>query len=227
VNPIRLPDEIRVKSASDNPGMNRADSMKVNKMFAIECEHCSPEADRERQYLIIGDCLVGFSRFQYGKDIVSKPTQLLDRRFGEVLVGIQQRHGLGFLVGQDLLVDLRTVRTNVRPGVDDILRSKRGVHSQEIRFRCTKTTRLFEYPDGNPSSHNAWLAAADAGATFDAWKRIAKIVDNRLKQLRLFGSGHHGQQAFGFLKGGHGQLFRADRFLRAKFDDTTLSSCSE
>ncbi len=200
MNPLSLASEIGIECAYDNPRMVGLQVMQTDKVLAIESQYGPPQTDGIGQYHLVFDRLRCFSGLQDSQYVVSPSSQLFDNRLREVLVGIQFRHESSILVFTNLQFDFHTVSPHVRPRLDDIFRPERRIASQEIGFTGPQPTSLFQHPDRNASSDDTRLTATHPRSALDPGKCISQIIDHRLNQLSLFGSGESRQQCFCLLK---------------------------
>ena len=115
-----LTHEIRVIGADNDTCVSRLLVVQADEVFAIEREHRTPKADRQRQDFLVLNGLLRFSGFGHSQHIMSQSSELLDNGAGEVLVGVQNRHGSGILVVTNLLLDFGAVCSNVCPRVDNV-----------------------------------------------------------------------------------------------------------
>lgn len=100
------------------------------------------------------------------------------------------------LVLLNLAVDLITMRTHVSPGISEIFSAERRIGAQQFGFGNAQSSRLFEHSNGTSRPHDARLAVADAGATFDAGESVAQIVGRPTQQLRFLGAREFGEDFF-------------------------------
>lgn len=186
MNPRGLSDEIWIISADNDSRVVRSFLMQSDEMLAVERQHGSLLTRCELQNGFIGDCLIGFPGFEDCQDIVAKTSQLFDHRLRKILVRVEPRHGSGILVLTNLLLDFLSMRSNIRPSVNDVFRSQRRINAQQFGFARSLPAGLFQEPDGNSGPDYARFTAADTGAAFDPRERIAQITDHPLNQLRFF-----------------------------------------
>ena len=105
MNPCGLTNEISIKSTNNDSRVAGLQLMQANKMFAIQGEHRTSQAHRERQHEIVFNRLFCFSRLKNREHIVPQLSQFLHHWLWKVLVGIQPCHSLRILVVANLLFD--------------------------------------------------------------------------------------------------------------------------
>jgi GNAT superfamily N-acetyltransferase len=108
----------------------------------------------------------------------------------------------------NLPLDLDLVGANVRPGIGEVFRPKRGVASQKVRLADAKSPGLLQRPDGNARARDARLASANAGPTLDTGEGVAQLARDRLQELRFLRLSERWQKFLGFLKCGHGSVLK-------------------
>ncbi len=101
---------------------------------------------------------------------MTEPSQLLNDGKRKVLVRIKGSHSC-FLVLPNLRLNFRAMRVNVSPRIDKVLRAQRWIALEDVRLGDSLPAHLLECPDGDPSSNNAWFAAADARVSLDSENR--------------------------------------------------------
>jgi len=94
----------------------------------------------------------------------------------------------------NLLVDLVTMRTDIRPSVRKVLGMQRWVSLQQCRLGRTEAARLLQDPNRNPCADDGRLGATDARERVDPREGVPELLGYALEQLRLFTRGKAREQ---------------------------------
>src|SRR5438309_824032 len=89
VNAIGLTWEIGVVRTDYNPSMRMHPCMELDEVPAIACQHSSVLTDGKRQDIGVGYLSAGIPRLANREDVMAELPQLLDDRFGKVLIGVE------------------------------------------------------------------------------------------------------------------------------------------
>jgi len=196
VDSSRLTFSVRVHRADDYAQVPGAHGVQPDELPTVQCEDCSIVQHREVQNLLVGDCSVGLSGFLGRQHIVSEPPELLHDFQREILVRVQGRQCLGGLVLADGLLDVFSVRIDVRPGVNQIRRAERGKIRQDLRLGPARPTVALENPHWDSSADDAGDASGDSRRLFNAGPGIANLLSKPLHDGSFFRLAQGGQ--FGF-----------------------------
>ena len=82
------------------------------------------------EHAFIAQCLVPEPMLLNCQDVMPKTSKRSDDRKRKILVGEKPTCQLGRLVILDLLIDLRSMRAGIRPGMLEIIGMKRGIRLQ-------------------------------------------------------------------------------------------------
>jgi hypothetical protein len=132
-------------------------------------EFCVDRGGRRTLAVSVGDELHGAS-------------SAMSRRQGKVLIGEKTRHRLSRrLVLVILLINLITMRADVRPRVPKIFRTQCRIGTQQIGLTRAKSSCLFQRPDRNMGANNDRLATTDIIDHVDAGIGIPDVLDYALE----------------------------------------------
>jgi hypothetical protein len=103
-------------------------------------------------------------------------------------------------VGMNLVLDLLPVRTGIGPCIGQICSPQGGIAPQEVGFTGAQTLCLDEDPNGYTRADNTWLSPTDVWSALNPGKRVPKIADDPLEDLRFFCTGQCRQELLNFLQ---------------------------
>jgi hypothetical protein len=138
--------------------VDRHDTVQVNEVTAVECQHRPVARDGEGQNAGIRDSLIAVTGFLGCQDVVTKFPKFFDDRKREVFVTVQPRHPLSFLVLLDRSVDLFSVRPVIGPSDRQVGLGQVRVVLPDLRIGQPQPAPRNETRDRVPRISNAWLA---------------------------------------------------------------------
>jgi hypothetical protein len=138
----RLPRKIGIHGANDDSGVLWLYAVKVDKVLAVERQHGTTVCDGKIQHGLVRPRLSDPAGFGGCQHVVAQSAEFVDYRPRKVLVPVQPNHPSCFLVGPNLLVDLVTVQSDVRPGSGQVIGTQGWIAAQEIGFACSEAAGL-------------------------------------------------------------------------------------
>jgi len=176
--------------------------VETNKMFTVNRQKGTLLANRKCEDIFIWECDPCASAFVGRQDIVTELAEFYNYGQWEILIR-RAVSSFGRFILQDVLLDLISMRSGVRPSIGQVFRTQGGIAPEQIGFGGSKMSRLHEHPNGNACAHNPSFAAQDIEGALDARIRICKVADDPLEDLRFFGARKLGENLLNILKGTH------------------------
>ena len=104
--------------------------MELDEVLSVQSQDCASFNDRCVQDDRITDTSARLPRLMNRQDVVTQNAQRFYDGDRKVFVCEEPGHRSGLLVLPDLKVNIRTVGAHVRPSVDQILGSQRGITTE-------------------------------------------------------------------------------------------------
>src|SRR5262249_36337036 len=138
---------VGVRGTDDDATVNRCPDVEEDEVPTVVGHHGTSLTDGERQDGRVANFLLRLAGLLRGQHVMSEPSQLLDDREVEVLVGIKKRHASGFLVLPDGLLDLLSVLLVIRPRGVQVALGQRGEALQNLSVREAEFSPLHQPVD--------------------------------------------------------------------------------
>jgi hypothetical protein len=184
VDALGLASDVRVFRADDDTAVVRALAVQAHEITAIERQHRTTIRSGETKHGIVRDTLIVLASFTDGQDIMAELPQSLDDTHGEVFVRVQAGQGSGQLLLAERLVDLRAVRVDIQPGIDEVRLPQCGEVRENLMIVPAEPPIGLQRPDRDAGADNTGIATLDAGRLLNPRPGVGKVERQPLKDNR-------------------------------------------